>query len=241
MTTRIFLTAAAAMCVAAGTALAQYDSTKQPPKPATPTAPKTDKPAPGMPSQDQMNEMMEQAAKPGPNHQLLNGMVGDWTCDCTFWMAPGAPPMQSKGTATNKWTLGNRFVSQEFNGTFMDKPFHGMGYTGYDNQKQKFVGSWMDTASTGIMYSEGTYDAGSKTFTFTASCTDPTGKPSTMTEVIKIIDENTHTFTMSGNMDGKEMKMGEITYHRKGAKPMDSDAAKPMDNKPATPAPKPTR
>ena len=48
------------------------------------------------------------------------------------------------------------------------------------------------------------------------------GKPTTITEVIKVLDDNTHTFTMSGTgPDGKDMKMGEITYHRKGAKSTD--------------------
>jgi len=243
------------MCLATAPLFAQNDMS-QPPKPAAPGAKQPAATPPGTPSQDDMMKMMEQMGKTGPNHQLLNGMVGEWTCDCKFWMDPTNPsPTTSKGTATNTWVMDKKFVKQEFKGTFAmapgapEAPFNGMGYTGYDNVKGKFVSTWMDSMSTGIMYSEGSYDAASKTFTFSAQCTDPmTNKPTTVTEVIKVIDDNTHTFTMSGTgPDGKDMKMGEITYHRKGGKPADS-MEKPMSDKPAgikpatpAPAPKPGR
>jgi hypothetical protein len=250
MTTRALLAAVAITAMGMAPVFAQ--ETPRPKNPATPATPatpaqpgkqpdkKTD--TPGMPSMDKMQEMMEKMGTPGPNHQLLGGMVGEWTADCKFWMAPGAPPTESKGTASNTWDMGKRFVKQDFNGTFtMDPsappmPFHGIGYTGYDNQKQKFVSTWIDTMSTGIMYSEGTYDSSSKTFTFSSDCVDPmTNQPSKMTNVIKIVDDNTHTFTMSGTgPDGKDRKMGEITYRRKGARPTDGGMDKPM--RPATPA-----
>ena len=34
--------------------------------------------------------------------------------------------------------------------------------------KKKFVGSWVDNMGTGIMFSEGTYDPATKTFTYTS-------------------------------------------------------------------------
>jgi hypothetical protein len=253
MTTRALLAAVAITAMGIAPAFAQNTAPNT--KPMTPASPAHSMPAqpekkaetPGMPSKEMMQDMMEKMGNPGPNHQLLGNMVGEWTADCKFWMdpTPGAAPSVSKGTAVNSWEMGKRFVKQDFNGSFSmgggapEMPFHGLGYTGYDNTKQKFVSTWMDTMSTGIMYSEGTYDPSSKTFTFAAQCTDPmTNKPTTVTEVIKIVDENTHMFTMSGTgPDGKDMKMGEITYHRKGAKPMDTmDKPKDMNRTPATPA-----
>src|SRR5215470_4588351 len=44
----------------------------------------------------------------------------------------------------------------------------GMAVEGYDNVKKKFVSSWIDNMGTAIMISEGTYDAGAKTLTYTA-------------------------------------------------------------------------
>jgi hypothetical protein len=246
MTTRALLAAVAITAMGMAPAFAQNTAPKQPPAKPTPApaAQPEKKPEGGMPSMDQMQEMMEKMSKPGPNHALLNSMVGEWTADCKFYMGPGMPPSETKGTAVNTWEVGKRFVKQDFNGSFTmgpggpEMPFHGIGYTGYDNTKQKFVGTWMDTMSTGVMYSEGTYDAATKTFTLTAQMTDPmTNKPSTITEVIKIIDDNTHTFTMTGTgPDGKEMTMGEITYHRKGGKATDTDMSKPTTKPTTTPS-----
>jgi Protein of unknown function (DUF1579) len=250
MTTRALLAAVAMTCVGMSPVFAQQGNQPSKPmtKPAQPGMPSKQAPKgdqPGMPSQEQMQEQMEKMSKPGPNHELLNGMVGTWTCDCKFWMPPTMAEVASKGTSVNTWEMGGRFVKQEYNGSFAmapgapEMPFHGLGYWGYDNEKQKFVGSWMDNMSTGIMYSEGDFDAGSKTYTFNATCTDPmTGAPGKMKETVKVIDDNTHILTMSMVMDGKETKMGEITYHRKGAmddmKPKMESPARPM--KPTQPA-----
>src|SRR5262247_1840807 len=85
-----------------------------------PAAPKID---------PQMEEMMKKAealCTPGPAHQVLESLVGDWTAEVKMWMTPDAPPTISKGTAKNTWTLKGRFVQQEFSGEFMVKPFHGI-------------------------------------------------------------------------------------------------------------------
>lgn len=238
MTTRKLLMAAATMCMAATPLFAQSDATR----PGQPPAPKTAQP--GKPTAQDMQKMMEEAGKLGPNHALLNGMIGDWNCDCTFWM-PGATgdisETKSKGTATNTWALEKHFVKQDFRGSFAmapgapEMPFTGLGYTGFDNTKQKFVSTWMSTMETGIMNAEGTWDASSKTFTFNAECMDPmTNKPATITETIKLVDDNTHIFTMSGpGPDGKVAKCLEITYTRKGIRP--TDATRPVTTPGANP------
>ena len=185
-------------------------------KPADKPADKGAKPAEPSPADKAMMEEMEKAAAPGENHKLLEKMAGNWDCTVKMWMGPGEPDV-SKGTSKGKLILGGRFVMDEYEGTFMGKPFAGHGLTGYDNQKGKFVGSWADTAGTGIMNSVGTYDAASKSFTFIAEMTDPTAPDKTvkMKEVIKLVDDNTHVFEMWEDQDGKPAKVMEITYSRK--------------------------
>lgn len=38
--------------------------------------------------------------KPGPEHQLFQQDAGTWDATVETWMAPGAPPLVSKGTET---------------------------------------------------------------------------------------------------------------------------------------------
>ena len=46
-------------------------------------------------------------------------------------------------------------MEERFTGNFLDCPFQGRGTTGYDNIKQKYVLSWVDSMSTGILSCEG--------------------------------------------------------------------------------------
>jgi len=164
----------------------------------------------------EMDAMMK-AATPGDAHKKLNPMAGTWTTDVKMWMAPGAPPAGGGGVAENTWTLDGRFLEQHFTGNFMGMPFTGVGYTGYDNIKKKYVGTWMDTMTTSMMISSGQADADGKSITFTSTMDDPmTGKSSPVKEKVTVVDEDHHTLEMWGaGPDGKMFKMMEIAYTRK--------------------------
>ncbi len=156
---------------------------------------------------------------PGDPHKLLASWDGTWTGDITMWMAPGAPPTVSKGTAINKMILGGRYQFSKHSGNMMGSPFEGEATTGYDNTKKKFISSWIDNMGTGIMTMEGDWDEGNKTLTLAGKCIDPmagNGKEMTIRQVQKVIDQNTQHFEMYGpGPDGKEYKMMEIKMTRK--------------------------
>jgi hypothetical protein len=173
----------------------------------------------GKPAMDEkaMMEMMAKLGTPGEAHKALEPMVGTWDTKVTSWMDPAAPPMVSTGTSENRWIMGNRFIEQRFQGSFMDQPFEGIGYTGYDNLKKKYIGTWMDSMGTGIFTSLGTADASGKTVTLTGMMDDPmTGKAMKTTSVVKVVDNNKHTMEMwCPAPDGKPNKMMEIENTRK--------------------------
>jgi hypothetical protein len=161
-------------------------------------------------------EAMAKAGTPGPEHKKLDGMIGTWDTKVTMWMAPGAPPATSGGISTNRWIFGGRYMEQKFSGTFMGMPFSGLGYTGYDNVKKQYFGTWMDNMGTGIMISSGGM-ASANTWKFKGTAADPvTGKDMTVDETVTLIDKNHHTMEMYGpGPDGKNFKMMEIKYSRK--------------------------
>jgi hypothetical protein len=175
---------------------------------------------PAMPSEEERAKMMEvwmKLATPGPSHKLLEPIVGSFNVKTVMWEYPGAAAQESTGTSEHAWVLGGRYVQQTFHGSFMGQPFEGIGYTGYDNYKKQFIGVWMDTMGTMMMISTGTADGTGKLMTFTGEWDDAmTGKKSTMREVFRIVDNNTHVMEMyMPGPDGKEYKNLEITYTRK--------------------------
>ena len=161
-------------------------------------------------------EAMMKAATPGAPHKALDAFSGTWNTKIQMWMAPGAPPATSEGTSENKMVMGGRYLQQSFKGNFMGMPFEGMGYTGYDNVKKQYWGTWMDNMSTGMMLSTG-WSPDNKTFMFTGSMADPmTGKDTRAEERITIVDNDHHTMEMWGpGPDGAMYKMMQIEYARK--------------------------
>jgi hypothetical protein len=219
MTGRLWLATTALVALSA-TALLAQDPKQAPlvPVPAAPTAanqalPMPDAKAPSPDSQAMMAAMMK-AATPGDAHKKLSPMVGTFDTRVTMFM-PGAPSMQSSGVSVNKWVLGDRFIQQSFEGNFMGMPFSGLGFTGYDNTKGKYVGVWMDNMGTAMMVSTGT--ATGKTMRFTSNMENVmTGKMETIDETVTVIDDDHHTMEMWGpGPDGKAMKTMEISYSRK--------------------------
>jgi hypothetical protein len=175
---------------------------------------------PAMPSEEERAKMMEVWAKlatPGPNHKLLEPVVGSFNVRSVMWEYPGAQAQESTGSSEHVWVLGGRYVQQTFRGSFMGQPFEGIGYTGYDNYKKQFISTWMDTMGTSMLISKGTADATGKILTSTGEWDDAmTGKKSTVREVVRIVDNDTHVMEMyMPGPDGKEYRNMEITYARK--------------------------
>src|SRR5262252_778370 len=159
------------------------------------------------PDEAAMMAAVQKAATPGDMHKKLADMVGTFDADVRMFMDPSKPPEDSKGTSVNTWALGNRFVESKYEGTFMGGPFNGIGYTGYDNTQKKYVGSWMDTASTGMMWSTCNPDAAGKSLTCkSTSVWDPlSGKPTPMEFTMNIADHDHYSMEMFGaGPDGKK-------------------------------------
>jgi hypothetical protein len=178
---------------------------------------KEGKPAAAEPDHEAMMKKWAEIATPGPQHKGLEGFVGEWEVASKWWMAPGAPPMESKGTSKVHSILGGRYVQEEHTGEMMGKPFNGIGITGYDNFKKKYVSFWIDDAGTGMYTSEGTADAAGKVFTFVGKMDDPmTGeKDKTVKFILTIVGADKRLFEMHEPAKGKDSKIGEMAYTRK--------------------------
>jgi hypothetical protein len=181
----------------------------------------------GNPSEADMMAMMMELSKPGENHKLLERGVGHWTYAVTMWMNPdpNAPPTKSTGTTVTKAVMGGRYFSSEHtgkmqmpgpDGKMVDMEFKGTATDGYDNVKKKFVSSWIDNMGTGIVISEGTYDAATKTFTYHAETEMMPGMKTKVRQVVKIIDNDHHVLEFYEDRGGTEVKTMEIKYARSG-------------------------
>jgi hypothetical protein len=186
---------------------------------------KKDEKSGGQPSESEMMAMMLELGKPGENHKMLAQGVGTWSYKAKMWMNPDAAPMESTGTAVTREVFGGRYFISEHtgkmpmpgpDGKMTDVEFKGTATEAYDNVKKKFVSTWIDNMSTGIMMSEGTYDPASKTVTYRGEMEMMPGVKTKMRQVIKLTDKDHHSFEFFEDRGtGSEVKTMEMEYTRK--------------------------
>jgi hypothetical protein len=154
--------------------------------------------------------------KPGPEHKVLEMDAGTWDATVEMKMAPGAPPMVSKATETNTIGCGGLCLISDFKGTMAGAPFHGHGTSTWDPGKKKYVGTWTDSMSAGILLGESTYDPATKKATGSMEGPDGSGKIMKSRSVVEYKDANTRVMTMlTAGPDGKEVQTMKISYTRK--------------------------
>jgi hypothetical protein len=153
---------------------------------------------------------------PGPEHAQLKELAGTFDAQVTMHFE-GGKTADSKGMMKRQMILDGRFLQEDYDGTFGGKPFKGVGISGYDPSKKKYVSIWADSVSNALMVSEGTYDAKTKTYTYTGEEVDPTtGKKYKTRDVVKVLSPDEQTMEMYRTADGgKETKVLDIRYTRK--------------------------
>jgi hypothetical protein len=224
MRTSAFFTILFAMAAFASSSLAQDQAASPASSPTVGTSPVA---APGgEPNEADMMRQMMDLSKLNENHKLLASLDGTWNYTIKLWMNPdpNAKPEESKGTAVRKSIMDGRYVVMDVTGKMQmpgpdgkmkDVTFKGMGLEGYDNVKKKFIESWVDNMGTGIELAEGTYDPGTKTFSYTAEIEPMPGAKQQVREVVKLGDKDHMTLEWFENQGGQEKKTMEINYTRK--------------------------
>lgn len=161
------------------------------------------------------------AGQPGPMHKFLTDGAGTWKGKSTMWMAPDMPPTSCENTCTITSVMDGRYTKLDYFGEVPGMgPFQGLGYEGFDNVSQKFVATWIDSHSSGIMTGEGTLAADGKTLTWNYRYNDPITKaPATLRQVEHYTTPDAMTIEMFGKdpKSGREFKMMQIELKRQSS------------------------
>ena len=150
---------------------------------------------------------------PTKQHDWLKAFVGEWETDGEMVMAPGQPPLKTKGTESVKM-IGGFWMASEMK--CMGDAMTGVMTVGYDPKKEKYVGTWVCSMCDKLFTYEGTVSGNTLTLnTDGPSPTDP-AKTVKMKDVceLKGPDERTLTSYMRGD-DGQWVKFMTMTSKRK--------------------------
>ncbi|HNO77563.1 MAG TPA: DUF1579 family protein [Phycisphaerae bacterium] len=111
------------------------------------------------PPPSDMAAMMAKAKKytePGPNHKVLERFLGKWNTETRLAMGPNGTP--EKGVAEFSWLMENRWLKSDYKNSMMGMPYDGFMLMGYDNFKQSFVMTMVNSLDTMMTHAEGDMD-----------------------------------------------------------------------------------
>jgi hypothetical protein len=100
---------------------------------------------------------------PEKEHAWLQQFVGEWKTRGTMAGAEGQPPLEGREQVRS---LGDYWILSEVSGTMPGGGRMSAVMTlGYDPERKRFVGTWIDSVTTHMWQYEGTLDASGKVLT----------------------------------------------------------------------------
>ena len=115
-------------------------------------------------SQADMAAMMAKAKRftqPGDAHKVLERFVGKWATELRL-VGMGKPAPPEKGTAEFSWLMPGRWLKMESTGTMMKLPTQSFMHLGYENFKQSYVSTNINSLDTAMTHAEGDMDPSGK-------------------------------------------------------------------------------
>jgi Protein of unknown function (DUF1579) len=169
-----------------------------------------------------INEMQHamETLKPTIEHNWLLQLIGDWTFESECNMEPEQPPIKSTGKQTTRslgalWTLGE----MEHAGT--DGQTHRSILTlGYDESKQRFVGSFVTSCMTHLWPYDGQLDSARKVLTLDSEGPSfaSDGTMAKYQDIVEIVDNDKYLLkSQLQNADGSWVPFMIATYNRVAA------------------------
>ncbi len=154
--------------------------------------------------------------KPTKEHEWLQQFVGDWNTDIEIFHDPSQAPIKGKGTETSR-AIGGFWVVGDGESEMMGMKFVSRLTLGYDPDKKKYTGTWIDSMASYLWKYEGTVDATGKILTLETEGPCPM-RPGVVKfkEITEFKDKDTRVFTSSiVETDGKLTPMVRVTSTRK--------------------------
>lgn len=177
--------------------------------------------SPGLVLPSSQDEPAEGAASevsgPGDPQSHLAATVGEWDMTIRVWTHPKSEPVETRGSATAKWILGDHFVETRLEGEILDTTFEGLRIEGYDVAASRFVSTWRDSRGTYTLVFDGKCDATCAIRTMTADFIDPVSKTELgIKSVTTIISDDSYRYeSYIVTPSGTEIKNMEFEATRK--------------------------
>ena len=159
-----------------------------------------------------------QTCKPGPAHERLKELLGNYDTVTRISMG-GGQPMELKGSAEFSWLAEGKWLQAKLAGTMMNgKPGTGLWVLGYDNFKERYVATMIDSMQTCMNSASGHFDQSGDDLILWGTIDEPATpeQDKTVKYVYHGFGKDAFTFEIHDMMIGESnTKVVEIAFTRK--------------------------
>lgn len=157
--------------------------------------------------------------QPRQEHQWLEQLVGEWSCEIEAVMSPGEPPVTSSATEVVR-SLGGLWTIAEGQGEMEGcGPMTSVMTLGFDPARGRFIGTFVASMMTHLWLYDGTLDSSGKVLTLDAEGPSMSGdgKMARYQDVIEVVsaDHKVMRSRMLGE-DGEWRWIMTAHYRRQG-------------------------
>ena len=169
------------------------------------------------PQDEEIEGEAEEVQGPGDPQSHLAATVGEWNMAIRVWTHPEGEPVETSGSATSHWILGENFVQTRLAGEVLGSPFEGLRIEGYDAVAERFVSTWRDSRGTYTLVFRGQCDATCGIRTMSADFIDPASKTELrIKSVTTLLSADSYKYeSYIVTPDGTELKNMELEATRK--------------------------
>ena len=138
--------------------------------------------------------------------------LGVWDAEVTITPGPGAAPIRQTGVSTNRLVAG-RWLVIDYRS---DAGFEGHGVYGWDATRERYVGSWVDSAQVTIARSEGSWDPETRTMSYLTETVTAKGAPLRYRELTQTQADGSLLYrNLVPTPDGGEFELIRTVYRRR--------------------------
>jgi len=154
--------------------------------------------------------------KVAPEHGFLERLSGRWNTSVRLWpSAADTHAVAASGRSVTHMALGGRYLVEEDTMSVPDKSYLTLAILGFDNLKHKYVETWMDNRSTGLLELTGAVNDSGDVLTMQGERMDPKGGKSKMSFIYHSLNGNFRTLEIwETRGTGKPRRTLELVYTR---------------------------
>jgi len=168
---------------------------------------------------DKIMERWVETMQPGPAHERLAELLGKYDTVMRVQMEPGKPGMELKGKGEFSWFAEGKWLRMDWTGTMMTgKPGSVLWLLGYDNFKERYVTTMVDSMQTCMNSASGHFDQSGDNLILWGTIDEPATpeQDKTVKYVYRGFGQDRFVFEVHDMMIGESnTKVVEIEYVRR--------------------------